>query len=194
LRKKHSGLESERTVRELVNFAKEMSRNASHEFGYIQNPLISNLLTEQHVLVNSKSAALTKEDALSQLAAPHARMYGLDFSAVLAQVQKKEQATPVILREGFAIAHGVMDKTPRISLTFGIYPSGIVWDDQGRRVTLVAMMIFATDTYGTYRDYLKKLAIVFRANPNLQLELVKVKSATEFLAKLRQAELSLGKP
>jgi phosphotransferase system HPr-like phosphotransfer protein len=131
LRRKHSGLESEKTVAELVNFASKRSRNAMPEFGYIQNPLISNLLSEQHMLVNPKGALLTKEDALSQLTAPHARMYGLDFSAVLAQVQKKEQAAPVILREGFAIAHGVMDKAPRISLTFGVYPSGVVWDDQG---------------------------------------------------------------
>jgi mannitol/fructose-specific phosphotransferase system IIA component (Ntr-type) len=104
-----------------------------------------------------------------------------------------EQKQPVVLREGFAIAHATMDRNPRLAITFGIFPSGVMWKESGERVNLIAMVLCAEDTYGTWRDYLKKFAIVFRARPELQGRLIASKSADEFLRELREAETSLIK-
>lgn len=120
-------------------------------------------------------------------------MNGLELSLVLDRLNDAERREPVVLREGFAIAHGAMDRTPRISIAFGVYPKAVIWNDSGKKVRLVAMVIFAKDTYGTWRDYLRKMAMLFRTTPGLQEKLVGSKSSEGFLAVLRKAEASMLK-
>jgi serine/threonine protein kinase/mannitol/fructose-specific phosphotransferase system IIA component (Ntr-type) len=191
LRRKSRDFGSAATILELVEFAKEMARFKSAEYGYVNNPFISNLLTTKHVQVNGPGVAFTKEAVLNQLAAPHARLHGLDFSVVLERVRDSEQQQPVLLRPGFAVAHGVMDRGPRISITFGVYPQAVKWNEDAASVTLVAMVIRTRDTYRTWRDYMKRVDNLFKSNPALQGQLVAAKSSEEFLATLRNAETAL---
>ncbi len=189
LRRRAKGFESDSTIGELLEFAEQVVRSQSPEYGYVQNPFISNLLTGQHVFVNRGS--FSKEDVLGQLAARHARMHGLELSSILGRVKEAEEKQPVVLREGFAIAHGATHRNPRLSITFGVYRDGVVWKDSGDIVNLVAMVIFAEDTYGTWRDYLRKFAMVFRSDPELQGQLVAAEDADQFLRIFRAAETSV---
>lgn len=193
LRSRSAPIESDATISELLEFAEKTCLSQSPEYGFIQNPYISNLLTKQHVFVNSVMSAFTKDDVLNQLAAAHACTHKLETPSILERVTQAESREPIVLRDGFAISHGAMDRAPRISITFGVYPKGVVWDNSGRIVRLVSMIVFAKDTYGTWRDYLRKLAIVFRANPNLQNELIESESSERFRSKLRQAETAMIK-
>lgn len=191
LRSRRLGANEGKTTKELIDFAGKLTRAASVEFALIRNPLVSNLLTEQHIFVNQPSSKFTKEDVMNQLVAPHARFYGLDVSLVLKCLEERERDESVILREGFAIAHASLERTPRISLSLGVYPKGVLWNEKQNSVNLVVMVLFAEDTYGTYRDYFRKLAMIFRTKPKLQQELTRTADAMEFLRKLREAELSL---
>ena len=191
LRNRTEGFESQKTILELLEFAEKVGSAQSPEYGTIQNPYISNQLTNQHVFINADQSEFSKNEVLSQLAAAHARTHRLEFSAVLDRVRDAEKRKSIVLREGFAIAHGAMDRTPRISITFGVYPNGVVWDDTGRRVRLVSMVVFARDTYGTWEDYFRKMAIVFHANPTLQEQLIETKSSGEFRAVLRETETKM---
>jgi len=194
LRDRGRGFDSEETVVQLLEFATKVDADQSREYSSVQNPYISNLLfTSQHVIINPSSSQFSKEEALSQLAAPHAHLHHLELSWILNRVHEAEQKQPVVLRDGFAIAHGAVDRNPRISITFGVYPAGVVWDYTGRRVKLVAMVVFAKDAYGTWRDYLKKLAIVFRTDPGLQEQLVTSENSDEFRGLLRRAETEMIK-
>jgi phosphotransferase system HPr-like phosphotransfer protein/mannitol/fructose-specific phosphotransferase system IIA component (Ntr-type) len=193
LRSRAKGLESEATIAELIEFADQIGRSQNSEYISIQNPTISNLLTLQQVFINEEMSDFSKGEVLSQLAAPHARMHGLELSSVLQRVEEAERREPVVLRDGFAIAHGAMDRSPRISIAFGVYPKGVVWDANGRIVKLVSMVVFAKDTYGTWRDYLRKMAILFRANPGLQNQLILSQNSEEFRTTLRQTESAMIK-
>jgi mannitol/fructose-specific phosphotransferase system IIA component (Ntr-type) len=193
LRKRSAPIESDGTILELLEFAERIGQSQSPEYGFIQNPYISNLLTSQHVFINPDTSAFSKEDVLSQLAAAHARIHKLEIASVLDRVKDAEKREPIILREGFSIAHGAMERTPRISITFGVYSKGVSWDSNSRIVRLVSMVVFAKDTYGTWRDYLRKMAIVFRAYPNLQEQLIRSQNSDEFRAKLRQTETAMIK-
>jgi len=189
LRRRERGFESDKTIQELLEFAAHMGASQSADYGYVQNPFISNLLTTQHILV--RTGTFSKEEALSQLAAPHARMHGLDIAAILNRVLEAERKQPVVLREGFAIAHAAMHRNPRLAITFGIFPSGVLWQEPGEKVHLVAMILCAEDTYGTWRDYLKKFAKLFRSRPDLQNRLISASGPDQFLSELRDAETSL---
>jgi mannitol/fructose-specific phosphotransferase system IIA component (Ntr-type) len=191
LRAKGKDLENAETISELLTFAEKTGAAQSHEYGFIQNPFISNLLTSQHVIVNPSAAEFSKADLLNQLSAPHVSLHQLEHSLVLDRVLDTEKREPIVLRDGFAIAHAAMDRTPRILITFGTYPKGVVWDTTGRIVRLVCLVLFAKDTYGTWRDYLKKLAIVFRTVPSLQERLIGSQNSAEFRDVLREAEMTM---
>jgi phosphotransferase system HPr-like phosphotransfer protein len=192
LRRRPLNSDASATSLELLAFAERMARNASVEFASVKDPLISNILTEHNVLVNPPSADFGKEDALNQLLAPHARQFGLDVSFVASRLMARGEEDPP-LRDGFAVTHVSLERSPRISLSFGVYPKGVKWGGSGNPVRIIAMILFAEDTRGTYRDFYKKLAIIFRTRPNLQSELLKAKGSREFLEKLREAELGLSR-
>jgi mannitol/fructose-specific phosphotransferase system IIA component (Ntr-type) len=170
-----------------------MGKHQEIHYGYVQNPFISNLLTAQHVFVNPGGAVLTKKAVLEQLCDPHVEKCSLQKTDIIKHVQEAEQRQTVVLRPGFAVAHGALPYGPRISITFGVYPDGIDWSPLDDPVRLVAMVICAKDTYRTWRDYMKKFAILFRSKPKLQKELTAAKSNEEFVALLRNAEISLVK-
>jgi len=177
-------------VPELLAFAKEVGESHNAEYGYVQNPFVSNLLTVRQVLVNPRGMRFQKSEALSQLVSPHAVLHELETSSILKRIQDVEREQPIILRPGFAIAHAAMDRSPRISITFGVYPDGIQWTKDGQMVKLVAMVICARDTHKTWRDYLQKFSTLFRSNPSLQDELITSKRSEDFIAMLRNVEIA----
>jgi mannitol/fructose-specific phosphotransferase system IIA component (Ntr-type)/phosphotransferase system HPr-like phosphotransfer protein len=193
VRNRAKGLYTEVAIREFIDFATSMGRQQSAEYEPVFNPNISDLLSDAFVFINDEKAEFTKDDALTQLAAPHARKYDLDSQLVLECLKEAERREPVVLREGFALAHAAMDHTPRISISFGVYPTGIIWSGSNARVRLVCMVIFAKDTYGTWRDYLKKLGILFRTYASLQTQLLQSKNSEGFRAALRRAETAMVK-
>ena len=73
------------------------------------------------------------------------------------------------------------------------YPNGVLWDGGSTIVRLVAMVLFARDAYGTWRDYLKKLGILFRTYPGLQNQLLGSKNSEDFCLAIRRAEISMMK-
>lgn len=193
LRHKLRDFESRSAMLELLEFAREMGRSKNVEYGYVKNPFISSLLTSKQVFVNRPELTFSKEEALRQLCAPHARAHGLDVEAILTRVWEAERRQPVVLQRGFAVAHGAMERSPRISISFGVYPRGVAWGENEQAVNLVAMVICAQDTYRTWRDYMKRFAILFRSNPALHSRLIEVNGGAEFVALLRNAETVLIK-
>jgi phosphotransferase system HPr-like phosphotransfer protein/mannitol/fructose-specific phosphotransferase system IIA component (Ntr-type) len=191
IRRQSRDFTGDQMIAELLAFAEEVERTKSQEYTSVSSPYISNLLPIQHVFLNDKAANYSKDAVLSQLASAHARSHGLLLSAVLDRVNEAEKREPVVLRPGFSLAHGAMDRTPRISISFGVYPRGVIWDGQNRIVHLVCMVIFAKDTYGTWRDCLAKLGILFHAYPGLQSQLIQAQSTDEFRTALRTAETAM---
>lgn len=194
VRRRGKDLQGANPVPDLLEFAKDMRKLQTNEYGYVQSPFISGVLTRKHVFVNVAGIGFSKEAVLQQLAGPHVRTHGLDPAHILAQVQEAEQRQTVVLRPGFAVAHAALDGGPRISITFGVYPDGVDWSAEEHAAKLVAMVICARDTYRTWRDYMKRFAILFRTNPTLLSHLVAAQGTTEFLAILRHAETRLIKP
>ncbi|MEP6669005.1 MAG: TIR domain-containing protein [Chthoniobacter sp.] len=186
LRERRLHLESDATIRDLIEYA-HARRLEGSEFGYVQNPFLSNLLTPKHVFVNLAGSVFSKEEVLRQLAAPHVGLNGVELFSLLNTMRD------LVIREGLALAHAAMENGPRISITFGVYPSGVVWSDSGQSISLVAMVVFAKDTYKTWLDFMRKMAIVFRQNPTLLEQLTWSRNSEEFLLKLRQAETSMIK-
>jgi mannitol/fructose-specific phosphotransferase system IIA component (Ntr-type)/phosphotransferase system HPr-like phosphotransfer protein len=190
LRRRVKGAEAIVVVPELIEFAKEMAKHSSNIYDYVQNPLTSNLLTTRQVFLNEAGKAVLKEDALKQLVMPHAVLYDLQASKVLERIHETEKKQIVLLRPGFALAHAAMDYGPRISLTFGVYPDGVEWSDDGARVNLVAMVVYTFGTIRTWRDYMKRFAILFRSHPHLVKQLIAAETSKDFIALLKQAEVS----
>jgi len=106
---------------ELIEFVDCVAKQQGSDRDSIRNPSLGALLTPEHVFVNPAQAEITKDEALNQLAALHARKHGLQISLVLHRLKAVE------LRNGFAIAHAAVDRTPRISITFGVYLGGVAW-------------------------------------------------------------------
>jgi mannitol/fructose-specific phosphotransferase system IIA component (Ntr-type) len=150
---------------------------------------LSDLLTAKHVFVNLATASLTKGDVLRQLAAVHSQAHGLETSSILREVLEAERKMPVVLRPGFALAHGAMEKGPRIAMSFGVYPNGVVWTEGERDVKLVAVVLYAKDTQRTWRDYRKRLSMLFHTDADLEDRLVRAREPKEFLSILRNAEI-----
>jgi phosphotransferase system HPr-like phosphotransfer protein/mannitol/fructose-specific phosphotransferase system IIA component (Ntr-type) len=192
IRRRAKDWDSEAAVFDLIKYAREMARLYNPAYGHVQNPFISNLIT-QSVFVNATGQPFSKRSALEQLAAPHARLYELPPGEILKRVEEVDRNQTVVPRPGFAIAHAAMDRSPRISISFGVYPGGVLWSKEDGAVQLVAMVICAHDTYKTWRDYLKRFSILFRSLPNLQSQLLSTKTASEFVNVLRAAETSLAK-
>jgi mannitol/fructose-specific phosphotransferase system IIA component (Ntr-type)/phosphotransferase system HPr-like phosphotransfer protein len=192
IRSRTKNFDSEAAVPGLVEYAREIGRHYSQAYGHAQNPFISNLIA-QSVFVNAPGTPFSKEAALEQLAAPHARRYDLKVAEVVKCVMEVEIKQSVIPRPGFAIVHAAMDWGPRISISLGVYPDGVVWSPNEAPINLVAMVICTRGTYNTWRDYLKRFANVFRSVPNLQNQLVASRSSEEFVTVLRNAEVSLAK-
>lgn len=174
----------------LIKYAREMGQHFNPAYGHVQNPFISNLVT-QSVFVNEPGQQFSKHSALEQLAGPHARLYDLAVGEILKCVSEVERTQTVVPRPGFAIAHAAMARSPRISISFGTYPNGIMWSEGDGKVYLVAMVICAHDTYKTWRDYLRRFSILFRSAPNLQKQLLATRKSSEFVKVLRAAEISL---
>jgi mannitol/fructose-specific phosphotransferase system IIA component (Ntr-type)/phosphotransferase system HPr-like phosphotransfer protein len=192
IRRRAKDWDSDAAVSDLIKYAREMARLYNPAYGHVQNPFISNLIT-QSVFVNAMGESFSKRSALDQLAAPHARLYELPPAEILKRVEEVERTQTVLPRPGFAIAHAAMDRSPRISISFGVYPDGVLWSKEDGMVELVAMVICAHDTYKTWRDYLKRFSILFRSVPNLQSQLLSTQTASEFVNVLRAAETSLAK-
>jgi mannitol/fructose-specific phosphotransferase system IIA component (Ntr-type)/phosphotransferase system HPr-like phosphotransfer protein len=190
LRRRIKGIETMVVVPELIEFAEEMAKHSSNVYDYVQEPLISNLLTTRQVFLNETGKAVLKEAALKQLVLPHADLYDLQASKILERIHEAEKKQIVLLRPGFALAHAAMDYGPRISLTFGVFPDGVEWSHNGAKVNLVAMVVYTPGTIRTWRDYMKRFATLFRSHPHLVKELVAVETSKDFIALLKQAEVS----
>ena len=182
---KGADLTSEDSIRHLLEFVECIEKQQNSGFGSIQNPSISSLLAPDQVFIYRATSQISKKQALGQLVAPHAQRYGLQVASVLGQVESVE------LREGLVIAYAAMERRPRISITFGVYPSGVVWDDAEKGAKLVAMVLFARDTYDTWRAYRRKMAMLFWGNPRFQEQLITSRNREEFLTGLRQTEKAM---
>jgi phosphotransferase system HPr-like phosphotransfer protein/mannitol/fructose-specific phosphotransferase system IIA component (Ntr-type) len=182
LRRNTADLNDAATIEQFLVFAAGIKRSRGSEFAYVHNPFLSNLLTPKQVFVNSLESDFSKDDLLRQLAAPLVNMHGLDMAMLLSAVKD------VVLREGFALVHAALDRGPRIAMTLGVYPKGVIWGEDGKKINLVCMFIFAKDTYKTWLDYMRKMSIVFRENPRLKEQLTCAENNEELLRKLRQAE------
>jgi len=177
----------------LVEFAREMAKHQIGDYSYVQSPFVSNLITSKQVFINARGAILSKEAVLHQLCAPHADLHDLDIADLLQRVKDGEARQTVVPRQGFAVAHAAMSYGPRISITFGVYPDGIQWSPYDAEVKLVAMAIYAPDTIRTWRDCMKRFAVLFKSRLTLQNDLIAVENSEAFTKKLREAEVSLVK-
>lgn len=175
-------------VAELLQFATVMRKSQRSDYGYVQSPFISNLLTRRHVFINRRGMAPSKREVLDQLALAHARLHGLEFSSILERIEEVERKQSIVLCPGFTVAHAAMDRKPRIAIVFGTYPDGVKWSDNEPAAKLVVMVLCARDTYGTWRDVLKRFAVIFRGNLDLQANLIAAEDPATFLALLRRAE------
>ncbi len=184
--------DSEAGVPDLIKYAREMALHFSPAYAHVQNPFISNLITRS-VFVNSAGQSFSKKMALKQLAASHARLYGLPVAEILKRVEEGERKQTVVPLPGFAIAHAAMERTPRISISFGVYPDGVLWSKEDGMVKLVAMVLCAHDTYKTWADFRKRFSKLFQEVEGLQSQLVATRKSAEFVDVLRTAELSLVK-
>jgi mannitol/fructose-specific phosphotransferase system IIA component (Ntr-type) len=192
IRSRAKDWDSEAGVSDVIEYAREMSRHFSLDYGHVQNPFISSLIT-QSIFVNTAGQSFSKTSALKQLAAPQASLYDLPVAEILKRVKEVERSQTVVPRPGFAIAHAAMERSPRISISFGVYPDGVLWSKEDGMVKLVAMVLYAHDTWKTWRDYRKRFSILFRTVPSLQSQLVATRKSAEFVDVLRTAELSLVK-
>jgi len=192
LRSRAGGWNSETGVSDLMKYAREMERNSSAAYDYVRNPLICTLIT-QSISVNSSDRQFSKREGLEQLARSHALVYDLQIAEVLKRVEEVENKQVIVPRPGFAIAHAAMDRSPRIAISFGVYPSGITWSHDYNSIKLVAMVLYARDTFRTWADYRRKFGILFRSVPNLQRRLVESQTSADFIDTLRAAEFSLVK-
>lgn len=181
--------DAENGAPQVMSYAREMARDFEASYGPARKPRISSLVT-QSTFVNAPGQSFSKHSALEQLASSHARLYDLSVEAILQSIEDVERSQTVVPRPGFAIAHAAMSRTPRISISFGTYPDGVLWSERDGIVKLVAMVICAADTYRTWRDYLREFAVLFRTVPDLQSRLVAARKSTEFIKILRSAELS----
>ena len=193
IRQRPKGLESDAAIVELLAFAKSLGRFQSPENTSISNPYISNLLSPRRVFMNNERSEFSKQGILRQLLSSQVQDYGLDMALVLKGVQDAERREQVVLREGFALAHGAVERTPRVAISFGVYRKGVVWDGANRVVRLVCMVLVAKDCYGTWRDYLRKMGILFSSNRDLQEQLIQSRDSEDFCATLRCAEKAMVK-
>jgi len=169
-----------------------MGRHYNTAYVHVQNPFISNLISG-NVFVNATGQAFSKLAALEQLATPHAHQYDLQIADILKRVEEVERKQTVVPRPGFALAHAAMERSPRISISFGVYPDGVVWSKTDGTVNLVAMVICAQDTYKTWRDYMKRFSLLFRSVPDLQRRLLATRTSDDFVKTFRDAEISLAR-
>ena len=193
LQNRASGLEAETTLRELIEFAENLSASQNVEFIHVQNPFLSPLLTPRHVFVNPPNAEFTKDEVLHQLAAPHAKMHRIEMSLLMGRITEAEKKHPIMPREGFAISHAAMEDAPLISITFGVYPNGVIWEDSGKKANLVAMVIFSKENYRTWYDFWTKMRIVLRENPSLREQLVWSRTSEDFITMLGHVEAAAVK-
>jgi phosphotransferase system HPr-like phosphotransfer protein/mannitol/fructose-specific phosphotransferase system IIA component (Ntr-type) len=188
LRRKHSRLNRPEIVRDLIAHANEVSKLQIKANKYVNNPYISELLTKQCIAFESPGMAKNKAGVFSQMAGIHSRLHGLDEAQLLKAVSEPERPQSVELRHGFALLHTAVSFGPRLSLSFGIYPTGINWEGFEQPVKLVAMVVFSHDTYRTWRECMKKFAVLFREVPSLLPRLIACQTANDFLVTFREAE------
>ncbi|MBI5818133.1 MAG: HPr family phosphocarrier protein [Verrucomicrobia bacterium] len=191
LRAQDTALDHPATIARLIEFAKRMTLLDVRPSGSTKTLSIVSLLSPNRVFINAPGHILYKNDVLYQLAAPHEVDFHLSIEDLLARVQESERKEPMILREGFAISHTALPRRPRIAFSFGVYPDGILWGLDDKRVSLVAMSLFAEDCYGTWRAHLRQIARVFHATPDLQQRLVASTSPQEFIDCFRLAEMQM---
>ena len=174
----------------LLKYAEQMSKTSDPAYIHVHSPFISNSIGN-NVFINKRGFCISKTDALRQLACPHAQRYGLNLEDVVRRVQEADRVQTVVFRPHLAIAHAAMDRNPRISISFGVYPDGIDWDAENHEVRLVAMVICAQDTYKTWADYRRRFAKIFRSNKRLVLDLIEAGSADNFIKLLKSAEITI---
>jgi len=191
IRNQAKGLESSAVINDLLAFAETLQQQRSPEYTSVQNPYISNLVPFHHVFVNDEKSDFSKDEMFIQLAAPHVLRYRLESQVIVQRIKDADAKEQVLLRPGFALAHGTVERAPRISISFGLYPKGITWDAQERIVKLVCLVVVAKDAYGTWRDCLRKLGILFRTHPGLQEQLLASESSRAFCSALQAAETSM---
>ena len=175
-------------VAALRDFAERANRLKTSEYAHVQSPFVSRVVTPNEVFINQETSRFQKRDAIEQLISPHVISHGVNFDDAYRSIELSEQSQTVILRDGFAIIHAPVDRWPRIAFSFGVFPSGILWDEEGRTVQLVALVLYARDAWRTWRDYRRRLAILFRSSPELQHRLSISSSSQEFCDQLRTAE------
>lgn len=179
------------TVEQLIQYAQELSKMPKVGYDIVVRPFISNVLTIRNIIINPTGRVLTKEAVIRQLSESAARELGIDATLIEDCVSKVESVTSIVPKPGFAMLHGAMDWGPRLFIAFGVYPAGVDWSAEHTPVKLVAMFVCARDTHRTWRDYMKRINLVFRKHPKLQDALVAAKSPREFGDTLRRVEESM---
>lgn len=191
-RRKYKGGDAEALISELISYAREIGRTGKTQYDYVRRPFITHLLFPKHVFINAAGTPFSKDLVVQQLAQPHAELHKISLDSIIDCVKETESKISVPMRPGFALLHAAMDWGPRISISFGVYPEGVFWETGMSPAKLVAMFVCAKDTHRTWRDYLKRLAVLFRTNHGLFVDLISAASPDRFRSILREAEVSLS--
>ncbi len=154
LRQKGNTQDIDSVIVELIKFAKEFDAAKS---GIAFSPptyYMSDVMTEQGVLVFSKEMLYPKHEALRQLVNPHAAAYGLDYKKIYEAFLRQEEEMPLLLEYGLAMTHITLPQGPRVSFSLGVFPRGVNWiDGDDGSAKIVCMFVTATDTHRTYLNY-----------------------------------------
>lgn len=194
LRRRGARFDREDMVPGLLSYAQSMMRlrGASKNGASADEPELGRVLTEDRVAIYLPSSELSKEEVIHQLVA----LQSVHFSAlveteVLDSVWEAERRMPVFLREGVAVAHASLAHGPRISLSAAVVPKGVRWSAEQPSAKVIFLFLCAHDTQTTYMEHLAQLAVLYKADPQLQDLLVGAKSGRELISALRHAEDAL---
>jgi mannitol/fructose-specific phosphotransferase system IIA component (Ntr-type)/phosphotransferase system HPr-like phosphotransfer protein len=189
LRHRKVNLDRDMVVAALIAYAGSLAQLPKHAATNPYSPEISNLLSEDRVIVYLPSSSLSKEEVLHQLVALLSTHYTmLVEDDLLASVWARERQEPVILRDGLAVPHASIQHGPRIAMAMAVVPKGVQWDVSKPKVRIIILFIFADDTHQTYLEHVGQLAAVFKGNEMLQETLVCGRNAREIVRLFRESE------
>lgn len=149
---------------------------------------VSSLLSRRNVFVNAADRVFSKEFVIEQLVTAHAHTYELDKDGIVEAIKASEKLQTVVSNHGVAILHVALELAPRISVSFGIYPSGVHWAAGEQPARLVVLVVYARDTAHCWHDCFKQLGSIFHPDPTRADQLVETANSDEFIKALRRME------
>ena len=189
LRHRKGNLDTDQVVAALIAYAGRLAQLPKNAATNPYCPEISNLLSEDRVIVYLPSSSLSKEEVLHQLVALLSTHYTmLVEDDLLASVWARERQEPVILDDILAVPHASIQHGPRIAMAMAIVPKGVQWDVSKPKVRIIILFIFADDTHQTYLEHVGQLATVFKNNEMLQETLVCARNSREVVRLFRENE------